>query len=60
MPILIGRHLEGITLNSLEFAKDNDDNLLKFETEELANSFLLENGFSQELIDSSITFLPEQ
>ena len=59
MSILIGRHVEGITLNELEYAKNDKGELFKFETEELANEFLLSVGFTQEQIDDSITFKEE-
>lgn len=59
MSILIGRHINGITINSLEYAKDDNDNLFKFDTEELANSFLLSKGFTQDQINDSITFVNE-
>mgnify|MGYP003412672115 FL=1 len=60
MSILLGRHIEGITLNPLEFAMDNNGVLLSFDTEELANSFLLQEGYTQDQIDNSITFLRQE
>lgn len=44
----IGRHINGITLNPLEWLEDNDGNLQLFETQEQAEKFLLDNGETQD------------
>lgn len=59
MSILIARHQEGITINSLEFATNDKGELFKFETQELANAFLLSVGYKQKEIDESIVFKDE-
>jgi len=50
--VAIGRHLEGVTLNPLEFIL-NDDNLTVkvFESEEVARQFLMDHGVDQAILD---------
>ena len=53
MSILIGRHVEGITINPLEYILDNDTNLPReFESEEIAVKFLQDAGFEDDAIKS--------
>lgn len=46
--IIVGKHVNGITLNELEYLLDDDDNIMQFETEELAKTFLKDKGFTEE------------
>lgn len=46
--IIIGRHINGITLNPLEYVLDEDGELMVFETEDKAKNFLREHGFDDE------------
>lgn len=46
--IIIGRHINGITLNPLEYVLDEDDEVMVFETEDKARDFLREYGFDDE------------
>lgn len=46
--IIIGRHINGITLNPLEYVLDDNGDLIVFETEDKAKSFLREHGFDDE------------
>lgn len=59
MSVLIARHQEGISINAFEYATNDKGDLFKFETKELANAFLLSQGFKQSEIDSTITFKDE-
>lgn len=52
MSFLICRHQEGITINPLEYLRDNKGNLLKFETEKLAKSFLKSLGLQEAHLDT--------
>lgn len=46
--IIIGRHINGIFLNPLEYVLDEHGELMVFETEDKAKSFLREHGFDDE------------
>lgn len=46
--IAIGRHINGITLNPLEYVVDDNGELMVFETEDKAKDFLREHGFGDE------------
>lgn len=42
--VVIGRHINGISLNPLEYASDEKGNILEFENVEDASRFLIEAG----------------
>ena len=46
--VTIGRHINGITINPLEYVLDESGNVLAFENEERAKQFLKNNGFSED------------
>lgn len=46
--IAVGRHVNGITINPLEYLLDDEGDLMIFESEEKAKEFLAEKGFSEE------------
>ena len=46
--IAVGRHINGITINPLEYLLDDEGDLMTFESEEKAKEFLAEKGFSKE------------
>lgn len=46
--IVVGRHIEGITLNPLEYLLDDEGDLMTFESEEEAKEYLKEKGFSDD------------
>lgn len=48
MSIVVGRHIEGITLNPLEYLMDDAGKEIQFETEEKAKEWLREKGFTDE------------
>ena len=48
--ITVGRHINGITLNPLEYLLDNDGNEMEFENEDAAKAFLKERGFTDDEI----------
>ena len=45
---IVGRHMNGITLNSLEYLLDNDGEPKIFETEEKAKECLRKYGWTDE------------
>ena len=49
--ICIGRPINGITINPLEFVLDDDGEVKTFENEDVARDFLKRNGFTDEDID---------
>lgn len=49
--IVIGRHINGIMLNPLEYVCDENDSLMVFETEDKAKDFCRENGLTDEDIE---------
>ena len=54
MAYVISRFQEGISLNPREFVLDEKDEVMKFDTEELAKDFLIEAGVQEEEINESI------
>lgn len=46
--IIIGRHIEGISLNPLEYLLDDKEKLMEFESEEDAKDFLRQKGINNE------------
>ena len=46
--IVIGRHINGIVLNPLEYVMNDNGDLVVFETEDKAKDFLREHGFDDE------------
>lgn len=46
--IVVGRHIEGITLNPIEYLLDDEGDLMTFESEEEAKEYLKEEGFSDD------------
>lgn len=46
--IVVGRHINGITINPLEYLLDEEGEPLVFESEEKAKEFLAEKGFTEE------------
>jgi hypothetical protein len=54
MAYVISRFQEGISLNPREFVLDENDEVIKFDTEEQAEDFLIEAGIPEEAINESI------
>lgn len=48
--IIIGRHINGITINPLEYLLDDQGNEMQFESEEKAKDFLKEHGYTDDEI----------
>jgi hypothetical protein len=49
---LIGRPINGISINGLEYVLDGEDgDVIEFETEEKAKEFLFQHGGTQEDLD---------
>lgn len=46
--IAVGRHINGITINPLEYLLDDEGDLMTFESEEKAKEFLAEKGYTEE------------
>lgn len=46
--VVVGRHINGITINPLEYLLDEEGEPLVFESEEKAKEFLAEKGFTEE------------
>lgn len=50
----IGRAINGITINGLEYLLDESENIMLFNTSEEAVTFLQKNGFTEDEINESI------
>lgn len=48
--VIIGRHVNGITINPLEYILDEDGDVMEFNTKEEAVEFLRDNGITDEEI----------
>ena len=46
--IIVGRHINGITINPLEYLLDDNGDEMLFENEEKAMDFLKENGYADD------------
>jgi hypothetical protein len=46
--IIVGRHINGITLNDLEYLLDYKGNIMEFESEEDAKKFLVNAGCTED------------
>jgi hypothetical protein len=46
--IIVGRHIEGITLNDLEYLLDENEQVIEFENQERAEVFLKSKGLTEE------------
>jgi len=60
--IVVGKPINGISLNGLEYLLDDEDNMMKFETREFAKYFLVNNGYddwSDEELEDSFMFVDE-
>lgn len=58
--ILIGRPINGISLNGREYVLDSDDNPKAFKTVEDARQFLYDAGYNDETIEiEGIDFVDE-
>lgn len=49
---LIGRPINGISINGLEYVCDNDNNPIEFDNVEQAIACLKENGYSEQDIEN--------
>ena len=49
--VIVGRHINGITINPLEFILDDNGEVMGFENEEAARVFLKKQGFTDEDMD---------
>lgn len=48
MSVVVGKHINGITINPLEYLLDDNDEPMEFESKETAKKFLRENGFTDD------------
>jgi len=48
--VIVGRHVNGITINPLEYVLDEDGDVMEFNTKKEAVEFLMDNGITDEEI----------
>ena len=59
--IIIGRPINGVTLNGLEYCLDDDGELLRFSSETEGREFLHENGMDdKEIKETGVQFIEEE
>lgn len=46
--MIVGRHINGITLNDIEYLLDEHGEIMYFSNENVAKAFLYEKGYSDE------------
>lgn len=46
--MIVGRHINGITLNDIEYLLDEHGEIMHFSNENAAKAFLYEKGYSDE------------
>jgi len=49
--VIVGKHINGITINPLEYLLDDDGEALEFVNMKTAKAFLKEKGFTNEELD---------
>lgn len=54
MGVIVGRYINGVGLNGLEYLLDPVGNEMVFESEEAARIYLIANGYSDEDIESLV------
>ena len=52
--VIVGRHINGITINPLEYLLDEKDEVMEFTSEDAAKTFLKEKGHTDDYIDGLI------
>ena len=58
--VVIGRPINGISINGLEYVLDENGDEMLFESEAEAKQFLIDNGFTEEDIENQgIVFVDE-
>jgi hypothetical protein len=57
MSIIVGRPINGISINGLEYLLNDDNSEMTFNSIDEATQFLNENGISQECIDEGSVVL---
>ena len=61
MAVIIGRPINGITINGLEYVLDENGDPMKWATEEQARQFLKEHGIGEkEIEETGIEFEEEE
>lgn len=54
MKIIVGRAINGISINGLEYLTDNQGNTMTFKDVPEAKKFLLKNGVSEQIIEDFV------
>jgi len=57
--ITICRHINGISINPLEFLIDNEGDLIKFHNIDEAHKFMRDKGFDENEITESYSYFDE-
>ena len=52
--VIVGKHINGITLNPLEYLLDDEGQTMEFENEATAKKFLRGKGLTDEEIESLV------
>ena len=52
MSVLIGRPINGISINGLEYVCDDDGYAISFDNERSAREYLKANGYTEEAIEN--------
>ena len=56
MTVIISKYNEQTNSNNLEYVLDGQNDIMKFATQEEANTYLLTTGMDQALINSTVKF----
>lgn len=61
MSIIIGRPINGISINGDEYLLDDDNNLMEFESKKAAQDFLKKHGeFDKEALEESYNYIEKE
>jgi len=55
--VIIGRPINGISINGLEYVMNGDDTMMYFDSIEEAKAFMIRNGYDEECFDDYIVFV---
>lgn len=54
--VIVGRPINGISINGLEYLLDNEDQTMIFENEDAAKDYLRQHNFTEEEIEEAVVF----
>jgi len=57
--VIVGRYINGVTINPLEYLLDDDSKTIEFATEEEAKMFLDKKGYTDDFLVFELVYSPK-